>query len=243
VASLAQPQARLHHRAAVALAALITLEAVGAALALAFTAPGLSNALHDHFGWMIVLLASTLLLQLAAVHLPGHGTISVSAVGVLAAAIQLGTGAAIVIAVAAALTQWVRARGLAHRALFDASTFALSAAAAALTYHATASASTSSSIRLLAALLAGLAYTTVNHSLLCLAISLSETRSPLKVWQKRFHWARHHFLAYGLLGLVAAITNQQLGFASLPVLLLPPILLAQTMRIRFEQHRDTPRLG
>jgi len=141
------------------------------------------------------------------------------------------------IGVAAALTQWVRSRGLPHRALFDASNFALSAGAAALTYHGVSGAHGPGGMRLLAAVLAGLAYTAVNHGLLCLAMGLSETRSPLKVWQERFHWARYHFLAYGVLALFAAVANEQLGIASLLALILPPMLLAQTMRARFVQYR------
>ena len=85
-------------------------------------------------------------------------------------------------------------------------------------------------VRLLAALLAGLAYVSVNIGLLCFAMALSEARSPLSVWHERFHFARFHFLAYGALGLLAATAYDQLGTAALLPFVLPPMLLALSMR-------------
>ena len=235
MASLAHPQPRPHHRAGIAVASLVTVVAAGAALGLALAAPGLGSSLHQHLSWLLTFLAATVFLQLCAVRLPGQGTISVSAVGIVAAAIALGAGPAMAIAVVAALTQWVRARGLLHRALFDASNFALSAGVASLTYHGLADAQSSGALRLLGAVLAGLAYTTVNHGLLCAAIGVSARRSPYKVWAERFHWARYHFLAYGALALLAVTANDQLGSISLLALILPPLLLWRTMQNRIDR--------
>jgi hypothetical protein len=43
---------------------------------------------------------------------------------------------------------------------------------------------------------AGVVYVAINHALLCLAMSVSETRSPRVVWLERFHWARYYLLAF-----------------------------------------------
>ncbi len=141
------------------------------------------------------------------------------------------------IGVCAALTQYLRSRGLFHGALFDAANFALSAGAAALVYQHLADVSHSGGVRLIAALLAGLAYTAVNHGLLCLAMGLSETRSPVAVWRERFHFARYHFLAFGALALLAVTAYDEVGAASLLALVLPPILLAQSMRYQLRRAR------
>jgi len=84
------------------------------------------------------------------------------------------------IAGATALAQWLRSRGLAHRALFDTANYVLSAGAAGVVFDALAGSSAGGSARLAAALVAGLAYTVVNHVLLCAAMALSESRRRLR---------------------------------------------------------------
>jgi uncharacterized membrane protein HdeD (DUF308 family) len=196
------------------------------------------DALRDHAGRSIAFLAVTVVLQLFALRLPGsRGSIGVSAVGLVAAAIVLGTGPAMAIGVCAALAQYLRSSGIFHRALFDAANFCLAAGAAGLVFEQVADLDTSGGVRLLAALLAGLAYTAVNHGLLCLAMGLSETRSPLAVWQERFHFARYHFLAFGALAMLAASAYNELGAAALLALAIPPVLLAQSIRDRLSRLR------
>jgi hypothetical protein len=63
----------------------------------------------------------------------------------------------------------------------------------------------------------------------------SEARSPLAVWQERFHWARYHFLAYGPLAILAATAYTELGAVSLVAFAIPPILLAHSMRDHFRR--------
>jgi hypothetical protein len=78
---------------------------------------------------------------------------------------------------------------------------ALAAGAAGVVFAQFSDLDDSAPVRVVAALLAGLAYTAVNHGVLCLAMAASEARRPLTVWRERFHWARFHFLgALGLLG-------------------------------------------
>jgi hypothetical protein len=142
------------------------------------------------------------------------------------------------IAGATALAQWLRSRGLAHRALFDTANYVLSAGAAGVVFDALADSSAGGSARLAAALVAGLAYTVVNHVLLCAAMALSESRSPFAVWRDRFSWAGLHFLAFGALGLLAATADAQLGAVALLAFLVPALLLAHSMRAALERaHR------
>lgn len=208
---------------------------VGAAVAAAVTAITLAAtsievALNDQLLPFLAFLAASVLLQLVGLKLPGGGTLGASAVGLVGAAIVLGSGAAMTIGVLCALAQWLRSRGLAHRALFDMANLALASGAAGLVFEQVAGLHASGPVRLLAALLAGLAYVSVNIGLLCFAMALSEARSPLSVWHERFHFARFHFLAYGALGLLAATAYDQLGAAALLPFVLPPMLLALSMR-------------
>lgn len=215
-------------RAPVAL--LVGVAVAGAAAAIAVSANTIQAALSDQLSAFLAFLTASVLLQLVGLKLPGGGTLSASAVGLVGAAITLGTGPAMVIGVLMALVQWGRARGLAHRALFDAANLALGAGAAGLVFQHFASLEPSGLIQLLAALLAGLAYATVNIGLLCSAMALSEGRSPVRVWRERFHFARYHFLTFGALGLLAASAYEQLGPPALVAFILPPMLLAVLMR-------------
>jgi hypothetical protein len=219
-------------------ALLVGATAAGASTAVAFAADEIRGAL-DHPGRFLGFLVATVLLQLLALKVPGRGSVGVSAVGLVGAAIALGTGPAMAIAVVCALAQWLRSRGLAHRALFDAANMALAAGAAGLVFDAVVDADSSGFLTLVAAVLAGLAYTTVNHGLLCLAMGLSESRSPLAVWSQRFHWARYHFLAFGALGLLAATADAALGAFALVAFVVPAVLLALSMRESLGRFRQT----
>jgi hypothetical protein len=69
-------------------------------------------------------------------------------------------------------------------------------------------------------------------------MALSESRSPFAIWRDRFSWAGLHFLAFGALGLLAATADAQLGAVSLLAFIVPPLLLAHSMRAAFERtHR------
>jgi hypothetical protein len=149
------------------------------------------------------LLALTLALQMFSVQVYGRGSVSVSAIGIVASAILFDTGTTMAIAILAALAHWLRRRNELYKGVFDAANFALSAAAASLVFQAL------DEWRLLAAVLAGLAYAVVNNGFLCFAMSLSERTSWSKVWFERFHWARFHFALFGPLALAATIAYQQ----------------------------------
>lgn len=228
MASLAGPSSPPHTVLRVPAGLVVALSALGAGIALAF-ANGISAALDHHAGRLLAFLGATILLQFFSLSVPGRGSVGVSAIGLVGAAIAIATGPAMAIGVVAAVTQWARSRGLAHRALFDAANFALSAGAAGAVFHAIAGHG-ESGVQLLGALCAGLAYTATNNGLLCLAMGASESRSPLSVWYERYHWARFHFLGFGALGLLAATADAQLGAGALVAFVVPPIVLAHSMR-------------
>src|SRR5205823_8618696 len=85
---------------------------------------------------VVTLLALTLALQMFSVRVYGRGSVSVSAIGIVASAILFDTGTTMAIAVLAAVAQSIRTNSQLHKAVFDASNFAVSAGAASLVFQA-----------------------------------------------------------------------------------------------------------
>src|SRR3989442_10835753 len=99
------------------------------------------------------LLALTLALQMFSVRVYGRGSVSVSAIGILASAFLFDTGTTMAIAVLAAIAHSLRSRGQLYKAVFDAANLAVGGAAASLVFQAL------DGWRLLAAVVAGVIYT------------------------------------------------------------------------------------
>ena len=166
------------------------------------------------------ILALTLALQMFSVRVYERGSVSVSAIGIVASAILFDIGTTMAIAVFAAVAQALRnRRSQLHKAVFDISNLAISGAAAALAFEAL------EQWRLPAALFAGAAFAVPNNGLLCLAMSLAERAPWRTVWFERFHWARFHFALFGPLALAATIAYEQIGVAGLVAFTLPPALM------------------
>ena len=203
--------------------------AIAATAALVAASQGaLVTASHEP-ARVATLLALTLALQMFSVQVYGRGSVSVSAIGVVASAILFDTGTTMTIAVLAALAHWLRRRSELYKGVFDVANFAASAAAASLVFQAL------DQWRLIAAVLAGIAYAVVNNGLLCFAMSLAE-RTPLKtIWFERFHWARFHFVLFGPLALAATIAYEQVGTAGLVAFTLPPALMILSVRQYLER--------
>ncbi len=175
------------------------------------------------------LLALTLALQMFSVRVYGRGSVSVSAIGILASAFLFDTGTTMVIAALAAVAQSIRSRSQLYKAVFDAANFAVAGAAASLVFHAL------DGWRLPAAVLAGAVYAVVNNGLLCLAMSLAERTPWPAIWFERFHWARFHFALFGPLALAATIAYEQIGTAGLVAFTLPPALMILSVRQYLER--------
>src|SRR5256886_3887071 len=159
----------------------------------------------------------------------GRGSVSVSAIGILASAFLFDPGTTMAIAALAAIAQSIRSRSQLYKALFDAANFAVAGAAASLVLHAW------DGWRLPAAVLAGGVYAVVNNGLLCLAMSLAEHVPWRTIWFERFHWARFHFALFGPLALAATIAYEQIGTAGLVAFTLPPALMILSVRQYLER--------
>ena len=208
---------------------LIVGLAITACVALTATSAGLISSAKEQPVRIVTLLALTLALQMFSVRVYGRGSVSVSAVGILASAFLFDTGTTMAIAVFAAATQLVRKNSELHKAVFDASNFAISAGAASLVFHAL------NDWRFPAAVLAGAVFAVINNGLLCLVMSLAERIPWTTVWFERFHWARFHFALFGPLALAATIAYEQIGIAGLVAFTLPPALMILSVRQYLER--------
>jgi hypothetical protein len=198
--------------------------AVAACAGLVAGGQGLVTTVSDQPGRVATLLALTLALQMFSVQVYGRGSVSVSAVGILASAFLFDTGTTMAIAVLAAVVQWIRTRREFYKAIFDVANFAVSAATGSLVFQAV------TGPRLPAAALAGIAFAIVNNGLLCLAMSLAERTPRPEIWFERFHWARFHFALFGPLALAATVAYEQVGTAGLVAFTLPPALMILSVR-------------
>jgi hypothetical protein len=219
------PSAGLHERVVMLVIGL----SIAACAGLIAAGHGLIATASDQPARVATLLALTLALQMFSVQVYGRGSVSVSAIGVLASAFLFDTGTTMVIAVLAAVAQWIRTRREFYKGIFDAANFALCGAAASLIFQGL------SDWRLAAAVLAGLAYAAINNGLLCLAMSLAEHTPPSTIWFERFHWARFHFALFGPLALAATIAYEQVGTAGLVAFTLPPALMILSVRQYLER--------
>ena len=208
---------------------LVVTTTVVASVGLITMARAIGETFADEPGRVATLLALTLVLQMFSVPVYRRGSVSVSAIGVLASVFLLDTGTAMAVAVAAALAQWIRRRGELHKGIFDCANYAVSAAAASLVFRL------ADMWRPGAAVLAGAVYAAVNNGLLCLAMSLAENTSWRTIWRERFHWARFHFVLFGPLALAATIAYRQTGTAGLAAFALPPALMILSVRQYLER--------
>jgi hypothetical protein len=213
-------------------AILIGVVAAAAAGVFAASWSEADDALRDHSGKVVLLLAICSALQLTSLKIRGRGSISVAGFGLAVGAFVAGPGAAMGIAVILAALQWIRGRGLLHRAVFDASNFALSTGVAGLVYEGLTTGDSSTGAKIGAAMLGGFAYTVVNNLALCSAMSLSELQSFRMVWHERFQWASAYYLGFGpVAGACLGVFTATLvgGFVLLALL---PAALLLPMRVQ-----------
>jgi HD domain len=209
--------------------ALVVGLAVAAGIGLGAASGQIVSTISSEPLRVATLLALTLALQLFSVQVYGRGSVSVSAIGILATAFVFDTGTTMAVALGAAFVQGVRRRPELYKAIFDAANFAVAGAAASLAFDAFESS------RLIAACVAGVVFALINNGLLCLAMSFAERTPISKIWFERFHWARFHFALFGPVALAATIAYEQVGVAGLVAFTLPPALMILSVRQYLER--------
>jgi len=155
------------------------------------------------------------------------GAVSVGAVGALAGAALIGGGAAVVLALAAVLTDAMIRRPPVYTSIYNLGVLTASglAAAAVLSFGP-------GNVPMLETVAFGVAaggvYYVVNTTLLTLAIAMEEARPRVEVWRQNFAWLLPHYLGYGFVGAVVAIAYEQVHIYALAVFLVPLVLMRAT---------------
>ena len=155
------------------------------------------------------------------------GAVSVGAVGALAGAALIGGGAAVVLALAAVLTDAIVRRPPVYTSIYNLGVLTAAGLAAALVMSFGPG-----NVPMLETVAFGVAagavYFAVNTSLLALAIAVEEGEPRIVVWKQNFAWLLPHYLAYGLVGAVVAIAYEQVHIYALAVFLVPLVLMRAT---------------
>ena len=155
------------------------------------------------------------------------GAVSVGAVGALAGAALIGSGAAVVLALAAVLTDAIVRRPPVYTSLYNLGVLTSAGLVAAAVFGlGPGNVATLEAVAFGVA--AGAAYFAVNTILLALAISVEEGEPMLGAWRQNFAWLLPHYLAYGLIGAVVAIAYEQVHLYALAVFLVPLVLMRAT---------------
>jgi hypothetical protein len=220
-----------------AVSVLIAVLVASSAAVLGLTSDSASAPLRNNWVGVFALLAATVALQFRSFDIAGKGSIGVSAIAMATGAIMVGTDVTMAVAIVAAVVQWRRRRGLGHRALFDASNFALATAAAGITFDVLGGEAASLAVEFLTATLAGFAFCALNNALLCLVMSLDERRSARKIWDERFRWAVPSFAAFGPIVGFAAVAYEVAAILGVALVLGLSLLLSVEMKARVRRVR------
>src|SRR5262249_29523693 len=142
----------------------------------------------------------------------------------------LGVGPAMILGVVAGTVRFVASRGRVDRAIFDAGTLALAAAAGAGTYQLVAALETRPSDRFAPSLFAAAVFYVVNAGLVSLAMGLSEHERPFQIWKRRLRWTTPWAIAAGPFAAILVVVWQQIGVIGIIGMALAPWALTSPVR-------------
>ena len=179
---------------------------------------------------LLTLVALVMGAQALSVDLPG-GSISVSAVGILAGAAMFGPRSILPLAIGVVAVHWSSQRDAWYHVVFNVSTLCVAALAATALlerrWHEWIPGGLV--VDLATGVLAGAAYYVVNTGLLTAAITLEGHERPIEVWRDRFLWLLPQYIAFGAVAQAVAHAYFAIGLAGLAVFALPLLLMRSSM--------------
>ena len=167
--------------------------------------------------------------QVLSLEVEQTGSISVSAVGALAAAAMIGARAALPLALTMAAVEWSARRSTMQQMLFNVgliSLATLSAVGIFASFHFSGDLGTA--IFVLSGLVAGFAYYLVDTGLLAVAVAVEGNGSPVPIWRERFSWLVPHYVVYGFIAAVVYEAYKPIGAWAVIVFALPLFLMRKT---------------
>jgi diguanylate cyclase (GGDEF)-like protein/putative nucleotidyltransferase with HDIG domain len=167
--------------------------------------------------------------QVLSLEVEETGSISVSAVGALAAAAIVGPRAALALAITMSAVEWSARRAVFHQLLFNVGALSLASltAAAIFSVHLFSGA-LATGVFVASGLLAGLVYMVVNMGLVSIAVAVEGRESPMRVWRERFAWLLPHYAVYGFIAAVIYEAYKPIGAWAIVVFALPLFLMRKT---------------
>jgi diguanylate cyclase (GGDEF)-like protein/putative nucleotidyltransferase with HDIG domain len=166
--------------------------------------------------------------QVLSLEVEETGSISVSAVGALAAAAIIGPRAALPLAITMSAVEWSARRAVFHQLLFNVGALSLASLGAAAIFSFHLGGTVGTGIFVASGLLAGLAYFFVNMGLVSVAVGLEGRESPRRVWSERFSWLLPHYAVYGFIAAVIYEAYKPIGAWAIVVFALPLFLMRKT---------------
>jgi diguanylate cyclase (GGDEF)-like protein/putative nucleotidyltransferase with HDIG domain len=195
------------------------------------TAAGIAGAVFGHSTDIVGLLTIIGLVgigQALSLEVEETGSISVSAVGALAAAAIIGPRAALPLALTMSAVEWSARRAVFHQLLFNVGALSLASLGAAAIFSFHMGGRIGTGIFVASGLLAGLAYFVVNMGLVSAAVGLEGRESPRRVWTERFAWLLPHYAVYGFIAAVIYEAYKPIGAWAILVFALPLFLMRKT---------------
>ena len=156
------------------------------------------------------------------------GSISVSAVGALAAAAIIGPRAALVLAITMSAVEWSARRAVFHQLLFNVGALSFASLGAAAVFSVRLDGRVGTGIFVAGGLLAGLVYFVVNMGLVSIAVGVEGRENPLRVFKERFSWLAPHYAVYGFIAAVIYEAYKPIGAWAILVFALPLFLMRKT---------------
>jgi diguanylate cyclase (GGDEF)-like protein/putative nucleotidyltransferase with HDIG domain len=166
--------------------------------------------------------------QVLSLEVEETGSISVSAVGALAAAAIIGPRAALPLALTMSAVEWSARRAVFHQLLFNVGALSLASLGAAAIFSFHFGGAVGTGIFVASGLLAGLAYFVVNMGLVSVAVGVEGRESPTRVWTERFSWLLPHYAVYGFMAAVIYEAYKPIGAWAIVVFALPLFLMRKT---------------
>jgi putative nucleotidyltransferase with HDIG domain len=182
----------------------------------------------DYVG-LAVILALVGLGEFLSLEVEETGSISVSAVGALAAAAIIGPRAALPLAVTMSVVAWSARRASLHHNLFNVGIISLATLSATGVFSVLHFSGTiGTGVFVASGLIAGAAYFLVNTMLLSVAVGLEGRENFLRVWRERFAWLTPHYVTYGFIAAVVYEAYKPIGAWAIVVFALPLFLMRKT---------------
>ena len=166
--------------------------------------------------------------QVLSLEVEETGSISVSAVGALAAAAIIGPRAALPLALTMSAVEWSARRAVFHQLLFNVGALSLASLGAAAIFSFHFGGAVGTGIFVASGLIAGLAYFVVNMGLVSIAVGVEGRESPTRVWTERFSWLLPHYAVYGFMAAVIYEAYKPIGAWAIVVFALPLFLMRKT---------------